>query len=123
MAIECGVIALLFLAISIIFMRRKQKEWALAVLPLMLVPVTNFVMELLIGRVFKIEFDGFGGILALLIAVAVSAAWIGAASQGLKSKKKGVTYVAIANIFNVMLAAILINTILIEYGNSVLLKI
>lgn len=120
MAIECGVIALLFVLISVIFIRRKQKEWAWAALPLILVPVTDFVMELLIMRAFKVEVNAFGGILALLIAVAVSAAWIGAASQGLKSKKTGVTYITIANLFNVMLAAILINTMLIEYGSAAL---
>lgn len=112
MAIECGVITLLFFLISAIFIRRKQKEWALASLPLVLVPMTDFVMELLVMKVFKVEVDAFGGVLALLIAVAFSAAWVGAASQNLKSKKTSVTYIAIANMFNVMLAAILINTML-----------
>ncbi len=117
MAIECGVIALLFVLISVIFIRKKQKEWAWAALPLVLIPVTDFVMEIVIMKVFKVEIDAFGGILALLISVAISAAWIGAASQGLKSKKTGVTYIIIANVFNVMLAAILINTLLVEYGS------
>lgn len=112
MAIECGVITVLFVLIAVIFFRRKQKEWALAVLPLMLVPLTDFLLELLIIRVMKVEVDVFGGVLALLIAVAVSAAWIGAASQNLKSKKTGATYIAITNVFNVALAAILINTFL-----------
>lgn len=120
MAIECGVIAALFILISVIFIRRKQKEWAFAALPLTIVPVTDFVMELLIIKVMKIDVGQFGGILALLIAVAVSAAWIGATSQFLKSKKTGVTYITIANIFNVLLAAILINTQLVEYASAVL---
>lgn len=110
MAIECGVIAVLFVLISVIFIRRKQIEWALAALPLTLVPLTDFIMELLVMKVMKVEVDAFGGVLALLIAVAVSAAWIGAASQSLKSKKTGVTYIAITNVFNVILAAILFNT-------------
>lgn len=109
MAIECGVIAALFILISVIFIRRKQKEWALATLPLVLVPVTDFVMELLVVKVMKVEIDPYGGALALLIAVAVSAAWMGAALHGLKSRKTGITYIVIGNMFNVMLAAILLN--------------
>lgn len=120
MAIECGVIAALFILISVIFIRRKQKEWAFAALPLMIVPVTDFVMELLVIKVMKFNVDQFSGILALLVAVAVSAAWIGAVSHVLKSKKTSVTYITIANIFNVLLAAILINTLLLEYGSVVL---
>lgn len=119
MAVECGVIAALFILIMVIFMRRKQKEWAFAALPLMIVPITDFVMELLIIKVMKVDVGQFGGILALLIAVAVSAAWIGAVSNLLKSRKTGITYITIANIFNVLLAAILINAMLIEYGSAV----
>ena len=119
MAIECGVIAALFILISVIFMRRKQKEWAFAALPLMIVPVTDFVMELVVVKMMKIDIGQFSGILVLLIAVAVSAAWIGAVSHLLKSKKTSVTYITIANIFNVLLAAILINTLLLEYGSAV----
>ena len=120
MAIECGVIAALFILISVIFMRRKQKEWAFAALPLMVVPITEVVMELVVIKMFKVEIGEFGGILALLIAVAASAAWIGAVSNLLKSRKTSITYITITNIFNILLSAILINSLLVEYSSAVI---
>lgn len=88
-------------------------EWAIATLPLTLVPLTDFVMELVVARMFKVDVTAFGGILALLIAVAASAAWVGAAAAPLKHKRTKVTYIGISNAFNIALAAILINDILV----------
>lgn len=112
MAVECGVISTLFLLMSIIFFRRKHTEWALAVLPLTLVPLTEFVLVLIIEEILQKEIDVFGGILALVIAVVVSAIWIVVAASKLKSKKTSATYIIITNFFNVALAAILINTLI-----------
>lgn len=116
MAIECGAITGIFILFVIIFFRTKRKEWALATLPLLIVPLSDFVLELLIVKAFKIEVTAFGGILMLVIAVAVSAAWIGAAAGLLKHKRTKATYIGISNAFNVALAAILINDILITAG-------
>lgn len=114
MAIECGVITGIFVLFVIIFFRSKRKEWAIATLPLTLVPLTDFVLELVIVRMLKVEVTAFGGILALVIAVAFSAAWIGAAAGTLKHKRTKATYIGISNAFNIALAAILINDILIS---------
>lgn len=116
MAIECGAITGIFILFVIIFFRTKRKEWALATLPLLIVPLSDFVLEMLIVKAFKIEVTAFGGILTLVIAVAVSAAWIGAAAGLLKHKRTKATYIGISNVFNVALAAILINDILITAG-------
>ena len=112
MAIECGVIACIFVLMTIVFFRSKHKEWALAVLPLTVVPLTDFVLEFVVIDLCKAQVTAFGGILTIMIAVAVSAAWIGAASGILKHKRTMATYIGITNAFNVALAAILINTIL-----------
>ncbi len=112
MAIECGVITALFAVIVIVFFRRKRKFWALATLPLMLVPFTNFVMEFLVVGTFGAQIGPFGKTLALIIAVAISCVWIGAVAGGMKNNKKRVTYVGITNVFNVLLAAILAHNIL-----------
>lgn len=112
MAIECGVILILFLLMSIIFFRRDHREWAFAVLPLTIVPLTEFVLILVIEQILHRQIDLFWGILALVIAVAVSAVLLVIASGKLKSKKKSVTYITITNIFNVALAAILINDLI-----------
>lgn len=112
MAVECGVISTMFLLMAIIFFRRKHIEWALAVLPLVIVPLTEFVLVLVIEQILHREIDVFGGILALVIAVVTSAIWIVVASTKLKSKKTAATYVAITNFFNVALSAILINSLI-----------
>lgn len=116
MAIECSVITGIFVLIAVVFFRSKRKEWALAVLPLTLVPLTDFVLEFIVIKVLKVEVTAFGGILALMIAVAASAAWLGAASGALKHKRTMATYLGITNAFNVALAAILMNTILQRAG-------
>ena len=113
MAIECGAITGIFLLFVLIFYKSKRKEWALATLPLMLVPLTDFVVEQIVVKMLKVEVTAFGGILALVIAVAVSAAWIGASASLLKHKRTKATYIGISNAFNIALAAILINDILI----------
>ena len=116
MAIECIVITGVFVVIAVLFFRRKRIDWALAVLPLTLVPLTDFVLEFIVTKVFKAEVTAYGGIIAIVVAVAFSAAWIGASSMALKHKSTTATYIAITNAFNVALAAILINTILKNAG-------
>lgn len=116
MAIECGAITGIFLLFVLIFYKSKRKEWALATLPLMLVPLTDFVLEQIIVKMLKVEVTAFGGILALVIAVAASAAWIGGVSVLLKHKRTKATYIGISNAFDIALAAILINDILTTAG-------
>ncbi len=117
MAIECGVIAGIFLVFSMIFFIRKHTEWAVATLPLILLPLSDFVVELVLLKIFKVEVTAFGAILTLVISVAASAAWIGSASAALRtkhSKRTAGTFIAISNLFNIALAAILINDILMR---------
>lgn len=117
MAVECGVIAGIFLLFSMIFFIRKHTEWAIATLPLILLPLSDFVVELVLIKIFKAEVTAFGAIFTLVISVAASAAWIGAASAGLRtkhSKSTAGTFIAISNLFNIALAAILIGDILMR---------
>lgn len=115
MAVECGVIAGIFVLFVLIFFRRGHNEWALATLPLILLPLADFVLEIVIVKGFKVEVTAFGAMLTLVIAVAASAAWIGAVSGVLKAKhnKRTATFfVCISNAFNILLAAIVILDIL-----------
>ncbi len=114
MAIECAVIAAMFAIIVVLFFKRKRKLWAFATLPLMLVPLCEFILDLVLIELFSLSFGPFGRIIGLLIAVAVSCVWIGLVSGGMKHKKKRVTYIAITNVFNILLATILIYNILNE---------
>lgn len=115
MAVECGVIAGIFVLFVLIFFRRGHNEWALATLPLILLPLADFVLEIVVVKALKVEVTAFGAMLTLVIAVAASAAWIGAVSGVLKTKhnKRTATFFAtISNAFNVLLAAIVILDIL-----------
>ncbi len=112
MAVECGVITSILIIMAIVFFKNKHKSWGLATLPLTLVPVTDFVMEILFEKAFDMSIDFYWGILALVAAVAVSCAWIGFAASALKAKKTRLSYIIIANLFNVLLAAILIHDIM-----------
>ena len=116
MAVECGVIAGIFLLLALIYLRRGHTEWTIATLPLILLPITDFVVEFVLIKLFKVQVSAFGAILALVISVVASAAWIGAAaSVALKakhSKRTAATFIGISNVFNIALAAILIMDIL-----------
>ena len=115
MAIECGVIAGIFLLFVLIYFKRDHKEWAIATLPLVLLPLSDFIIEMVLIKIFKVNVTAFAAILVLVIAVAASAAWIGAASAALRanhSKRTAATFIGISNIFNIALAAILISNIL-----------
>ncbi len=112
MAVECGVITSILIIMAIVFFKNKHKSWGFATLPLTLLPVTDFVMEVLFVKVFDMSISVYWGIFALVAAVAVSCAWIGFAASALKAKKTKLSYVIIANLFNVLLAAILIYNIL-----------
>lgn len=115
MAIECGVIVFVFVLLVLIFFRRGHKEWAVATLPLTLLPFADFVLELVVTRMFKVEVTAFAAILVLVCAVVASAAWIGVATNTLKTKhnkRTAATFIAISNIFNVALAVILIMDIM-----------
>lgn len=115
MAIECGVIVGVILLLVLIFFRREHKEWAIATLPLILLPLADFVLELVVTRMMKVDVTAFAAILVLVCSLAASAAWIGAASGTLKAKhnkRTAGTFIAISNIFNVALAVILIMDIM-----------
>lgn len=114
MAVECGVIAFIFLLLVLIYFRRGHKEWATVTLPLMLLPLADFITEFVLVRMLKLNLTPFITMLILVMAVVASAAWIGVASTALKtrhSKRTAATFIGISNVFNIALAAILISDI------------
>ncbi len=108
MLTECAVITGFFVLMSVIFIRAHHKEWALATLPMVIVPVADCVVEFLLISVLKINVNLFGGILTMIVALAVASVWIGVISQTMKEKKTSVTYVSISNFFNIALTAIVV---------------
>lgn len=114
MAIECGIIAGIFAVMAIGFFVKKRNLWALATLPLALVPLVEFLLDFVFESAISVELTPYVRIIGLLIAVAVSCVWIGFVSVGMKSRSKRFTYLGTTYVFNVLLAAILIYNILSE---------
>ena len=114
MAIECGVITALLIVIMVVFIRKKRIPWAIATIPLMLVPFTEFVLDLLLWQLFGLHVSVFARLIALIIAIAVSCVWVGMSSMSFKSKKVRVSYIVVCNIFDVLLGIILIHYIIDE---------
>lgn len=112
MGVECAVISGLFMIFIAVFICTKRRQWAWATLPLLLVPLTDFTIECLLKQAFNVDVTVFGSVLALVIAVAVSAAWIGLYAGHLDHKRYKASYIGITNLFNVALAAIIISNIL-----------
>ncbi len=119
MAIECGVITALLVVIMIVFLRKKRKEWAIATIPLMLVPFTEFVADFLLWQLFNIQVSVFVRLIMLVIAMAVSCVWVGISSNSFKNKKVRVSYIVVCNIFDILLGIILIHYIVVEYPDLV----
>lgn len=107
MSVECAVIAGIFMIMSLIFWRRRHIQWLWATLPLALVPLAYFVTYAVVGHLMKVQIDDLAGVIILIAAVGISCVWLGLVSNGFKSSKTRVTYIGIANAFNVALAVIL----------------
>lgn len=114
MAIECGVITALLIVIMVVFLRKKRIPWAIATIPLMLVPFTEFVMDFLLWQLFSVQVSVFVRLIALLVAMAASCVWVGMSSMSFKSKKVRISYIAVCNIFDILLGIILIHYIIDE---------
>ncbi len=112
MTIECIVIVGIILIMSFIFWRRRHIQWLWATLPLVLVPLSYVVMNLLFNDVLRITVSSMVGVIVMIAAVGISCVWLGLVSNGFKNKKTRVSYITIANTFNVALAAILSSNIL-----------
>lgn len=107
MAIECAAIAGIILLMSLIFWRKHRIQWVWATLPLMLVPLAYFVMYALLQEAMSIVVSDMAGVIVLIAAVGFSCVWLGLVSNGFKNRKTRVSYIVVANTFNVALAAIL----------------
>lgn len=112
MVVECIVIIGVFVLMDVIFLRTHHKAWALALLPLGIVPLANVILELVVKLLLHIEVPVFGGILVLTVAVAVEATLLGFCSSLIESKRSKASFISISNTFNIALAIILILNIL-----------
>lgn len=111
MAIECGVIMLLLLFIVGAFIRSKRKMWALATLPLFLVPSAHAISIFVMTIVLKLEVTLALAAIPIIIALVISCTWIGFfGAISLHKKKSRISYLAITVGFSVILSLILISS-------------
>jgi len=107
MAMECGAIVCILAVMTLIFWRRQHIKWVWATIPLMLVPLTYIITDYLLMEVFLFGISVPAESIVLIAAVGISCVWLGLVSNGFKNKRTRVSYIIIANAFNVALAAIL----------------
>lgn len=106
---ECLVIALILGVLVFGFFRAGRKNWALAVLPLMVIPmVCGFTMYTIVDIMHK-SYDPVLPAILVIGSLAVTCIWIGMASMILiKTKKLRIPYVAATVSFSVILSVIII---------------
>ncbi len=110
MIVECIAIIFIILCIVIVFLRAKRTSYALAVLPLLIVPVLH-ILAIYCSRTFSLLFsldrnlvmigiDALGLIAACLL--------LGLASGNISSKKSRFYYLILTGAFLVILSWVLI---------------
>ena len=98
MAGECLVIALILCALNIGFFRANRKNWALAVLPLAVVPFVTGLTIWCIDSFGNAEYTFILPMVLIVVSLFVSCVWIGIACWILIKTKKLRVYYLIASI-------------------------
>ena len=110
---ECLVISLSLGILVVGFFRAGRKNWAFAVLPLMVIPTVCGLTMYTIVDILKKSYDVILPVVLVLGSLAVTCIWIGMSSMILiKTKKLRVPYVGATVTFSVLLSFI----ILVQYN-------
>ncbi len=110
MWLECSAIFCLIFVVVIMYIRSGKRDYALATIPLLVLPMVNVLAYLLSGKLSVVlPMDKFTVYTALnIIAVIVSSCLVGVMSVKFKKKSNRMAYIIMSLIFNIILAAILI---------------
>lgn len=118
MVIESLAIFGIILAISIIFLRSKRKDYAATTLPLLILPAANILISILSSSIAKLPFGQLTTIMFVNISAAlISCVIVGVASLKFTKRHTGITYIVICILFNVLLATILLHHYLDKLSN------
>lgn len=91
---ECLVISLILGILVLGFFRARRKNWAFAVLPLMVIPTVCGIVMYAITDIVKVSYDIVLPVALVIGSLAVTCIWIGMASMILiKTKKLRIPYV------------------------------
>ncbi len=99
------ITALLFIIVTAM-LKSKRKKWAIATLPIMLLPAINSIAKPFCVFVLKIDFTFVIAVWTILIAVMASCVWTGFLTATLLNKRKTrLAYLFGCTGFNIILAA------------------
>lgn len=106
---ECAVITVLLLFAILALLRYKRKKWAVATLPLTVVPFVNVVTYMVCEELAGIDYSFLASLIVIMTAMVISCTWIGFLTATLLQKRKYRTaYFTGCFAFNILLAVILL---------------
>lgn len=109
MAGECAVITVLLLFAAFALIRAKRRKWAIATLPLAVMPFVNVMAKMISEELLGIEYTFVVALIVIMTAVVISCTWIGFLTATLLQKRKYRTaYLMGCFAFNILLAVILL---------------
>ena len=103
---ESIIITALLFIIVMALLKSKRKKWAVATLPLMLLPAVHSLAKPFCVLVLKIDFTFVIAVWTILVAVMASCIWTGFLTATLLNKRKTrLAYLFGCTAFNIVLAA------------------
>lgn len=109
MAGECAVITVLLLFAAFALMRAKRRKWAIATLPLAVMPFVNVMAKVVSEEILGIGYTFIVALIVIATAMVVSCTWIGFLTATLLQKRKyRTTYMVGCIAFNILLSVILL---------------
>lgn len=106
---ECAVITLLLLFAIFALVRYKRKKWAIATLPLTVIPFTNFMAYRICVSIIGAGYSFVVALMVIAVAMVISCTWIGFLTATLLQKRKTRTVYLMGSVaFNILLAVILL---------------
>lgn len=117
MVVECLAITIIILAISVLYLRTRRKQYALATIPLVLLPASNVMLAWAARYAERVlPFSRASIAIAIFASAAlVSCVMAGVFSSHLTKKYTRASYLFMSIVFNVILLMILINTALLQF--------
>lgn len=107
MLVESIAIVMILIFIVVIFLRAHRKDYAMASLPFLLVPLAHALIMIL-GEFFRFAntplFRAGGDVLALAVSIAMTAIF----STQVKSRRSRYVYLCLCGVFSVALTLIFI---------------
>lgn len=109
MIVECLVITGLIFVVAMAYMRSKKRHFALATLPLLILPLANVISYFAADNLaIHLPMDMFTVYAAInIISALVSSCFVGIMSGKFSRKSTKAAYVFMSLVFNIALAAIL----------------